>query len=162
MSLDISIAKQFEGLRLKAYDDLQPNVDISDPNIRIKGTLTIGYGHTGKDVKRNSVITEADAERLLREDMAEAVARAKNLVPNWQKLNNNQFSAVVDFVFNCGGTYVDKLGKRQKYILLHIIDANPADVAIPALFVQTAVTSKGVPLRGLVARREAEAKLYAK
>lgn len=162
MSLDVSIAKEFEGLRLKAYDDLQPGVDISNPAIPIKGMLTIGYGHTGPDVKRTSVITEPEAEALLREDMLEAIVRAKQLVPSYQKLNENQFSAVVDFIFNCGGTYTDRTGKRRKYRLLEIINNNPSDPEIPGIFVTTAVTSKGQQLKGLIRRREAEAKLYTR
>ena len=59
--------KSFEGLRLESYDDLQP----SKPArllTTIKGTLTIGYGHT-KDVYIGQVITVEEAEAYLQQDI---------------------------------------------------------------------------------------------
>ena len=48
----INILKEFEGCVLYAYDDLDgcyPHKKTT-PNTIIKGTLTIGYGHTGHNV----------------------------------------------------------------------------------------------------------------
>ena len=49
--------KQFEGLRLEAYEDAG-------------GTLTIGYGHTGNDISPGDRITEYWAKELLLKDVA--------------------------------------------------------------------------------------------
>lgn len=83
----LELIKSFEGLELKAY-------------ICPAGILTIGYGHT-RNVKEGSVITEPEAEKLLLEDLQEAeLAVNSGLVT--VELNENQFSALVSFVFNVG------------------------------------------------------------
>ena len=83
----IELLKQFEGLELEAYQD-------------IAGIWTIGYGHTGPDVQPGMRITEREAEALLRRDLKsreDAVDRLSS-VP----LNNNEFDALVSFVYNVG------------------------------------------------------------
>lgn len=55
----VDLVKRFEGLRLAAYVDPV-------------GILTIGYGHTGKDVKSGRVITPQKAEDLLKADLEHA------------------------------------------------------------------------------------------
>src|SRR5690606_38970700 len=90
--------KSFEGLRLKAYDDLQPNVNITNQN-QVRGVLTIGYGHT-KNVYVGQVIDETQAVAYLISDLtdAEFAVRSKVKVP----LTQNQFDALVSFVYNVG------------------------------------------------------------
>ena len=53
----VDLIKLFEGLRFDAYYDAV-------------GVLTIGYGHTGPDVKINSRINDQQAEILLKKDLA--------------------------------------------------------------------------------------------
>jgi lysozyme len=53
----LELIKSFEGLRLKGY--LCP-----------AGVATVGYGHTGPEVKVGMVITLAQAEAYLRFDLA--------------------------------------------------------------------------------------------
>ena len=48
----LQLTKQFEGLRLDAYQDCA-------------GVWTIGYGHTGRDVKPGQRVTPLEAEVLL-------------------------------------------------------------------------------------------------
>ena len=50
--------KEFEGFSLKAYKP-----------VPTEKFYTIGYGHYGADVKANQVITEKEAENLLRKDL---------------------------------------------------------------------------------------------
>ncbi len=83
----LGLIRECEGLRLKAYADSG-------------GRLTIGWGHAGKDVRPNSVITEETAEVLLAQDVAAAERAVRRLV--WADLNENQFGAVVSWVFNLG------------------------------------------------------------
>jgi lysozyme len=83
----LKLTESFEGLRLTAYED-------------IGGVLTIGYGHTGRDVYRGQVITQEQAESLLALDTHLAVAAVNHLVR--VPLNQNQFDALVDFAFNLG------------------------------------------------------------
>ena len=75
-----------EGLRLKAYKDT-------------KGIWTIGVGHTGPEVVEGLVITKEKAHELFQKDVAWA-EDAVNLVK--VPLTQNQFDALVSFVFNIG------------------------------------------------------------
>lgn len=61
---------------------------------------TIGFGHYGADVKEGQKITEGQALILLNKDMAAAV-KAVDAVAR-PSLNQSQFDAVVDLVFNAG------------------------------------------------------------
>lgn len=75
-----------EGLRTKAYKDT-------------KGIWTIGVGHTGPEVVEGLVITKEKAHELFQKDVAWA-EDAVNLVK--VPLTQNQFDALVSFVFNIG------------------------------------------------------------
>jgi lysozyme len=65
----LALISSFEGLRLAAY---------LDP-VRIP---TIGWGHTGPDVRLGMTITQARAVELLREDTSAAAADVNRLVFN--------------------------------------------------------------------------------
>lgn len=80
------LTKEFEGLRLEAYQDGG-------------GVWTIGYGHT-KNVRQGDVIDLATADAFLQSDLAFAEGVVSQYVH--LPLNQNQFDACVDFVFNLG------------------------------------------------------------
>ena len=135
--------KSFEGLRLESYDDLQP----SKPArllTRIKGTLTIGYGHT-KDVYIGQVITVEEAEAYLQQDIQKYENYVDKFVPH--SLNINQYSALVSFAYNCG------LGNLQKLVK----NRNLNEIGNAILLYNK---SGGKVLAGLVRRRTAEQKMY--
>ena len=98
----LNLIKKYEGLQLKAYKDPV-------------GIWTIGYGHTGRDVKPGKVITKAEAERLLKKDLRKFERQVNRRVT--RKLNRNQFDALVSFTFNVGAgnfassTLLKKLNK---------------------------------------------------
>lgn len=102
----------FEGNRLRAYDDAQPNVNITDES-QIKGTLTIGRGHTGPDVYVGQVITEDESLRLFYQDIAEAEAEVKKYVT--VPLRQCEYDSTVDGFFNIGpgGPSRDGLGRLK-------------------------------------------------
>ena len=79
----IALIKEFEGLRLKAY---------KCPG----GVWTIGYGHTA-GVKSGMVITEAQAEEYLKADL---IVFERYLNGLGLALNQNQFDALVSFIYN--------------------------------------------------------------
>lgn len=79
--------EQNEGLRLHVYHD---SGDV----------LTIGYGHTGKKVHLDMQITEEEADKLFSHDV-EWAERAVNTYVTIE-ITQNQFNALVDFVFNLG------------------------------------------------------------
>ena len=131
-----ALIRRFEGKSNKAYQDSA-------------GVWTIGYGHTGGVVK-GQTISDDEVERLLAEDVAvaENAVNAQNLT-----LTQDQFDALVDFVFNLGA------GNFQKSTLLKKLKADPNDPTIYDEFLRW-VYAGGVKLLGLVRRRTDEANLY--
>lgn len=95
----IDLIKNYEALRLDAHD------------VEGKGKLTIGYGHyNDPDVAAGMIITKAQAEAYLREDLRkheDQVIRAVK-VP----LTQNQFDALVSFSFNTGASSRDTVFKE--------------------------------------------------
>lgn len=94
----IKLIKTLEGCRLQAYDDYTGKPVGFGGNVR--GTLTIGVGHTGQDVTKGLVITEEQASEFLRKDIAvvEKTINEVVIVP----LSQNQYDALCSFVFNIG------------------------------------------------------------
>ena len=132
----IALIKEAEGFRRKAYQCSG-------------GIWTIGYGHTA-GVKPGDEIDEQKGEQLLREDLraAEREVNSHNLT-----LRQNQFDALVSFVFNCGA------GHFRKSTLLKCVKANPDNTNIAYEFSRWN-KSKGVVLNGLIRRRRMESELY--
>lgn len=119
------------------------------------GVLTIGYGHTGKDVFEGQVIDERGAESLLREDLK----KFENCVNDKFKtvrLGQHQFDALVDFAFNCGTAAL-----RSSTLAKRVI-ANPSNVNGIAEQFRRWNKGGGKVLPGLVRRRELEIKWYMK
>ena len=132
----IALIKEFEGLRLKAY---------KCPG----GVWTIGYGHTA-GVKPGMVISEAQAEEYLKADL---IAFERYLNGLRLALNQNQFDALISFIYNVG------TGNFSSSTLLRKVRANPQDNSIMDEFLRW-VYSKGRVLPGLQRRRLDEMKLY--
>jgi len=134
--------KRWEGLRLDAYLD-------------VAGILTIGYGHT-RTVKPGQRITKAKAESLLRSDLLEAETAVSSLVK--VELTENQFGALVSFVFNVG------TGAFRSSTLLRRL--NKGDYAcVPgelARWNKAKVNGRMVPVEGLSNRRASEAGLWGR
>jgi lysozyme len=83
----LALTQQFEGCRLTAYQDQV-------------GVWTIGYGHTGADVAAGLTITQDQAIALLASDVAASAAFVNQAVT--VPLQQHEFDALVDFVFNLG------------------------------------------------------------
>lgn len=133
----LALIKQFEGCRLAAYQCSA-------------GVWTIGYGHTA-GVHKGMKITQAQAEEYLKHDVAkfEKYVNNPSYVPFTDKLNQNQFDALVSFAFNLGQGNVKKLctGRTMNQI--------------PSAM-QRYCKAAGKTLPGLQRRRKAEAALYNK
>lgn len=132
----IALIKEFEGLRLKAY---------KCPG----GVWTIGYGHTA-GVKPGMLISKAQAEEYLKADL---IAFERYLNGLGLALNQNQFDALISFIYNVG------TGNFSNSTLLRKVRANPQENSIMDEFLRW-VYSKGRVLPGLQRRRLAEMKLY--
>lgn len=138
----IDLIKQFEGLRLNAYQDTGK-------------VWTIGYGHTGEEAQPGNTITEKEAEDLLRKDCEYAENEVNKLSVEFTQ---NQFDALCSLVFNVG---MNRLMNR--YSIIRMITNNPYNERIPALWQATAVKDRtGTVLKGLQRRRILESNLYIK
>ena len=106
-------------------------------------------GHTG-DVLPGQVITQAEADKLLRED----VRKFEKGVDNYTNvpLNQSQYDALVSFTFNVG------LGAYRDSTLLRLLNGSDYEGAA-GQFGRWVNGSNG-PLPGLVRRREAEERLF--
>ena len=134
----LQMTKDFEQLKLTAYQDS-------------KGVWTIGYGHTG-GIQKGMTITEAQASLFLAADVAWAVTCVNKSVT--AKINQNQFDAMVDLVFNIGCAAFSGSTLLRKL--------NAADFAGAAAEFARWNKSGGKVLRGLTRRRQAEADLFSK
>ncbi len=134
----ISLIKNFEGLRLKAYQCTS-------------SVWTIGWGNTiinGIKVKNGDLIDEEMAENLLRED----IRRHEDIVTSRIKIpiNQNQFDALVSHTYNTGGSDT----------LFELINSDAGIKKIHNWFIKTYITSAGILIPGLVKRRKIEAEIY--
>lgn len=139
----IDLIKSFEGFSAKPY--LCP-----------AKIPTIGYGATfypdGKKVTmKDAPITEAKAVDLLKN----MLIKFEQYVDSYcvDTVNQNQFDALVSFCYNLGPSNL------KSSTLLKKVNTNPNDPTIEAEFMKW-TKAGGKTLKGLVRRREAEAKLY--
>jgi lysozyme len=137
----LNLIKEFEGCSLDAY--LCPS-----------GVPTIGYGHTGS-VRLGSSITQVEADRLLKEDLA----YFEQAVSDWAQRNNlvlssNEFSACVSLAFNIGAG-----GFIGSTVASKLRDGDKSAAANAFLMWNKA---DGVVLPGLDRRRRAERDLFLK
>jgi len=136
----LHLTENFEGLRLTAYPDPATH---GDP-------WTIGYGHTGAEIHQGMTITQEQAEEFLMQDVQKAVQTVNSKVHT--DLTQNEFDALVDFVFNCGA------GNFAGSTLLRKINAGDMEGA--ALEFEKWTHADGKVMAGLIKRRHAEAVLF--
>jgi lysozyme len=145
------ICKRFEGCELHAY---------ADPI----GIWSVGYGHTGKDVYPGLRISQEEADDLLDSDLAKAeqIVDAAVNAP----INENQFQALVSFVFNVGKGVAGPNGKDglvylksgEPSTLLRELNAGHILAASGEFLKWTHAGGRELP--GLVKRRQAEKDLF--
>jgi len=142
--LGINLIKRWEGFESKAY--LCP-----------AGVPTIGYGATYYPDSNNSVkltdkpINESYANILLEDMLHRYELGVTRYVTS--NINENQFSALVSFAYNCG------LGALKSSTLLKRINNDPNDPDISRQFNRWNKAG-GRVLKGLTKRRIEEDKLY--
>lgn len=129
--------KTAEGLRLTAYKDGG-------------GVWTIGYGHTGADVREGLTISLPEAERILTHDLRVAEGHVNSAVQ--VKLTQNQFDALVSFVYNVGG------GAFKTSTLLKLLNTGDYEGAANQLLRWN--KDNGKTIQGLTNRRHEERELF--
>ena len=130
------IIKEFEGFVPDVY---------TDPT----GTRTIGYGHTGRHVARET-ISQEEAEEILEEDVQTVLHALSELIE--VPLKQNQLDAVISLVYNIGQ------GAFARSTLLRLLNMSNFEAA--AREFPKWRLSKGIPLPGLKRRRAAERLLF--
>ena len=133
----LDLIKSFEGLKLRAY--LCP-----------AKVWTIGFGSTGPHVTPGKVITEAQADELLQDDLDRFEAAVTRLVT--VPLTQNQYDALVSFAFNVG------ISALERSTLLKRVNAKLFDQARAEFGKWN--RGGGRVLAGLTRRRAAEAALF--
>lgn len=140
-NIGLNLIKLFEGLELRAYDD----------GI---GVWTIGYGTikypNGVRVKKGDTCTEAQATEYMRNDLKTFISDVNRLVT--KKINQNQFDALVSFIYNLGTTNFASSTLLKKL--------NSGDFTGAALEFRRWNKAGGKVMNGLTRRREAEANLF--
>lgn len=135
-----NLIKEFEGFRATAY-------------ICPAGVVTVGYGTTriqGKAVQLGTTITTDEADMLLEEDLKSFEDAVNQNVR--EEISQNQFDALVAFVYNVGA------GNFKKSTLLKKINAGEFNQAADEFLKWN--KAGGKVLKGLTRRRTAERELF--
>jgi lysozyme len=140
----LDLVKRFEGLYTDAY-------------ICPAGVPTIGYGHTG-NVELGQSITPQEAEDILQKDMQKFSVAVENTIK--VELNDNQFSALVSFAFNCGASSL-RVSTLCRKLNTGNYDCVPSELS-RWVKATDPTTGKKRSLAGLVKRRAAEGELFLK
>lgn len=135
----VDFVAQHEGLRPLSYQD---------PG----GVWTIGYGHTGPDVRAGVRITTEKAKSLLADDLKIAASRLQAVVKREviESLTENQYAALLSFVYNCGAD--------PKWTIWKRLNARDYE-GVPGQMLRF-VNAGGKRLEGLASRRSAEVALW--
>lgn len=136
------LIQQFEGLKLKAYQDSI-------------GIWTIGYGNItyldGTKVKKGDEITREQADLMFKQTANKFALEVAKLIDVC--LTQNQFNALVSLAYNIG------IGAFKDSTLLKKVNVNPNDESIRKEFKRWN-RAGGKVLNGLTRRRNEEADLY--
>ncbi len=132
----LKLIKEYEGCKLKAYLDAVH-------------VWTIGYGHTG-GCYGGRVITQEEADELLKSDIESFEEQVDNLIDI--VVNENQYSAIIAFVFNLGAHAF-----KNSTLLVKLNEGDFAGAAKEFLRWNKA---GGLAMPGLTRRRQAEKDLF--
>lgn len=139
----VNLIKRFEGCRLTAYQDSV-------------GVWTIGYGTTSADksitgttIYEGLTISQATADEWLRISLNNKYGPKVDKFDNTYHWTQNEFDALCSFAYNIGS--IDGLVKKGTLPKSQI----PSTMKLY-------VYAKGIKLKGLVNRRNAEVELFLK
>lgn len=135
----IAVAHYFESCQLVAYPD---------PGSKDGKPWTNGWGHTGPDVVKGTVWTQAHADEVFEKDLLKHEARVARLVK--VPLTQGQYDALVLFDYNTGALHSSTLLKLL----------NAGDYAGAQAQFKRWNKNDGKVMRGLIRRRAAEAALF--
>lgn len=115
-----------------------------------EGNWTIGWGSTGPDIGPNTIWTRAKAEERFKRDVAFFGRAAERLTS--AKLNDDQFSALVSFLYNIGDSALNNTTTGR---LFREGKINEAFLRFP-LWNKITINGQKVVSSGLTKRRKDE------
>lgn len=133
---------------ISLYEKFSPTIYLD-----AAGKETIGYGHLlleGEREKFKKGITKEEAKKILKDDLEIAENTIKRLVK--VPLNQNQFDALVSFVFNVG------MGNFRRSTLLEMLNNGNYNSAANEFLKW--IKAGGKVLAGLQRRRADERKIF--
>ena len=136
-----AIIKEFEGCHLQAYRCPA-------------GVWTIGWGHTGLDVREGVTITQPQADTLLEQDLTFYADGIHRLLKGSDKLGGNQQAALISWAFNVG------LGAVETSMLRRRVSSGESYVAVVPQELPKWNKADDIVVVGLVRRRAAEVALF--
>lgn len=139
----IDLIKRNEGLRLKAYRD-------------VAGVLTIGYGHVSRNIYPGQVISRAEADAFLADDIRKAAESVEATIGP-TKTSNDEFAALVSLAFNIGGQAFAGSTVARRH---NAGDRRGAAKAFELWCKITAPSGQKITCAPLLRRRKEEAALY--
>jgi lysozyme len=157
-----------DGTQMKVSQDFWDHIKYAEGLPKLKGkpaltayrdsvgVPTIGWGHTGDDVKLGLTIDETQALKLLYNDAKEFADCVRNFLNDWKNkglktymITQGQFDALVSLAFNAGCS-----GIRQSEFIQSVKKGDHKKAA------EQIRQFKTLGLRGLVNRRNSEAEMY--
>lgn len=165
----LRLCAAFEGLSLSAYPDpasargreAAKKPELRKPNWKeLPGDpWTIGYGHT-KDVREGDTCTLAQADAWLMEDLEEAAAKVRATVS--APVTAGEFDALTSMAFNLkGGVPRSMRACLNGGITDKGVQMSPGSYGSALQQFPRNCRAAGVPMRGLLRRRLAEACVYS-
>ena len=134
------LIQSWEGCRLRAYPDPASG----------GAPWTIGYGHTGPQVKPGLVISQQQADAWFRSDVTRFELAVDRCLAAHCQLTPQQRDALVSFCFNVGA------GAFTASTLARRLKAGEGAATVLAEELPRWVHGPNGPITGLVRRRQAE------
>lgn len=134
--LAVLLIQYFEGIAYKPYYD-------------IAGVLTVCYGHTGSDIDKDRIYSQAECDNWLNADLSEAKKQVDLLLT--VKLPETTLAALYSFVYNVG------VPAFARSTLLCRLNAGQQAEACREL--RRWVYAAGKQWKGLITRRQIEKSL---
>lgn len=138
----IYLMHQYEGCRLTAYPDPATG----------GAPWTIGWGHTGPDVKPGMTITQAQADKMFIDRLSKEFEPGVMSALGNTKVTQREFDALVCFAYNLG------VANLKSSTLLRLIKAGDKKAA--AAEFQRWDKAAGKRMLGLYRRRTSEMHLF--
>ena len=136
--MNLELIKKYEGFSSQAYRCPA-------------GVWTVGWGHTGRDINKDTILTREEAELMLKKDVANLQEQILFLLDD--KPTTNELDALTSLVYNVG------LGAFKKSRLLKRINLKENGELISKEWIEFNKVN-GKVVKGLLRRRAEEICLY--